>query len=346
MTDNRTLVRQFTDYLAHEVNASQRTVDSYGRILAVWTASLMADNGSHGPDTEPDLPLETFAGVTPTDLRAYTAEMTRRGLSVRTVHWHMSAIRSFYTYLCRYHGLTANPAADVQLARLPKRLPDFLLEGETLAALDDTAPSSDRSDRSDQSSSLTPDPSSLNLPPSPLNPKDRFNEVRDHLMVVMLYETGMRASELVGLEDSAVDITRLSLRVLGKRNKERTIPFGAHLAQEIVEYRRLRTDTVGVSATDTFFVRADGRPIYYAMLNKAVHAVLDGRVHARKRSPHALRHSFATDMLNHGADINAVQRLLGHASLGTTQIYTHVTYRELQNNYKLAHPRAQKHQEP
>ena len=333
MTANESLINRFIDYLRHEVNASPRTVDSYGRILGRWHSWLM-DNNLLTPD--PQAPLQTLStfdsqlsttlhSLTANDMRAWAASLARKGLSAKTVHWHMSAVRSFYTYLCRHHGFTVNPAADVTLAKIPKRLPDFILESETLAALDSEPAQTEATPQTDNRT---------------------FTEVRDHLMVTMLYETGMRASEMVGLLDSSVDTGRGTLRVLGKRNKERTIPFGEHLAAAIAEYRRLRAETVGVSATDTFFVRPDGRPIYYAILNKAVHAALDGRVHAKRRSPHALRHSFATDMLNHGADINAVQRLLGHSSLATTQIYTHVTYRELQNNYKLAHPRAQKNIEP
>lgn len=312
------IVNRFLDYMHHELNRSARTVASYGSVLDEWVHFVCGDN------------TETFdaATVTVNDIRAFAAAQGRRGVSARTVKWKLSALRSFYTYLCRYHGLTSNPAADVALAKVPVRLPEFLVESETMAALDADMPD--------------PSPADAVTPGNAPDAAADFTAVRNHLMVTMLYETGMRAAEMVGLEDSAVDTGRRVLRVLGKRNKERTIPIGDSLCAAIDRYRTLRADTVGTSATDTFFVRPDGQPIYYGLLNKAVHAVLDGRVNSARRSPHALRHSFATDMLNHGADINAVQRLMGHSSLATTQIYTHITYRELQNNYKLAHPRAQK----
>ncbi|MDE6131284.1 MAG: tyrosine-type recombinase/integrase, partial [Muribaculaceae bacterium] len=159
---------------------------------------------------------------------------------------------------------------------------------------------------------------------------------------IMFYTTGMRAAELIGLRDADVDTRRCELKVLGKRNKERIIPFGQELQEMIELYRTLREKEIPGLQADEFFVRPDGQPVYYVLVNKAVHSLLDGRVSATKRSPHVLRHSCATDMLNNGADLTAVQRLLGHASLATTQIYTHLSIRDLKNNYKLAHPRAQK----
>lgn len=300
------LVAQFIAYLSRELSYSKRTTDSYRKILNEWLAFVACVGKT-------DINELDLHSVTAGDIRAWAVEMSEHGTSVRTIRWKMSAVRSFFTYLCRYNEYTQNPAADVAMANLPKRLPQFLMQDETMRALSD----------------------------DDVNPND-FTEFRDHLMVTMLYETGMRASEIINLEDSAVDLSRHELRVIGKRNKERNIPIGNNLCKAIKHYRDLRTDTVGVSMTDTFFVRPNGQPIYYGLLNRVVHRALDGNVSSAKRSPHALRHSFATDMLNNGADINAVQRILGHASLATTQIYTHITYRELQTNYKLAHPRALK----
>ncbi|MDE6136087.1 MAG: tyrosine-type recombinase/integrase, partial [Muribaculaceae bacterium] len=170
---------------------------------------------------------------------------------------------------------------------------------------------------------------------------DDFEAMRAHMVMLLLYATGMRASELTGLRDADVDTTRRELKVLGKRNKERIIPFAEEVKQTIEQYRAVRDRIVGFTP-EYFAVRPSGEPLYYGLLNRIVHSQLDGSVHSAKRSPHVLRHSFATDMLNNGADLNAVQRLLGHASLATTQVYTHLSYRDLQNNYQLAHPRAQR----
>ena len=159
----------------------------------------------------------------------------------------------------------------------------------------------------------------------------------------MLYSTGMRAAELTGLRDTDVDLSARELKVLGKRNKERMIPFGEELAELIARYREARNSSFG--RCDTFFVLANGRPIYYKEVYRTVRAALEENgVHATRLSPHTLRHSFATDMLNNGSDLRAVQELLGHASLSTTQRYTHLTYRELKQNYQQAHPRAQKNE--
>lgn len=302
----KNLIDRFIDHLRYELNYSERTTASYATVLKEWRTFTVGA----GRDEDFD-PLT----VTVNDIRSWAALLAEQRLSAVTIRWKMSALRSFYAYLCRHHGARQNPAADLTLARAPRKLPSFLLQSETMAALDDSGIDS-----------------------------DDFTSVRDHLAVTMLYETGMRASELLALQDDDVDSARGELKVLGKRRKERIIPFGPALARAIDNYRCLRTDAVGISATDTFFVRSDGRPLYYGLLNKIVHTALDGRVNSTRRGPHALRHSFATDMLNNGADINAVQRLLGHSSLATTQIYTHITYRELQNNYKLAHPRALKHE--
>ncbi len=158
----------------------------------------------------------------------------------------------------------------------------------------------------------------------------------------MIYSTGLRCSEIQGLMDKDVDTARGELKVLGKRNKERIIPFGKELSDMITTYRKLRDGTVGSTCQNEFFVRESGEPLYRKLIYNVVHKALAGNTVASRQSPHVLRHSFATDMLNNGADLYAVQQLLGHQSLATTQVYTHITYRELKQNYQQAHPRALK----
>ncbi len=249
------------------------------------------------------------------DIRLWIAHMAEMGNSVGTIARRVQSLRSLYNYLVRKHGYTVNPAAGVRLPRRGQPLPAFLTQDESATAVDRAVDESAGS--------------------------DDFETVRDSLMLTMLYSTGMRASELLTLRDSAVDLGRGELKVLGKRNKERVIPFGSELAAMIRQYRRLR-DTSGGTYGE-FFVRPGGKPLYYGLLYRVVRRRLEesGATSIRK-SPHVLRHSFATDMLNNGADMRAVQELLGHASLATTQRYTHLTYRELKNNYLTAHPRAQK----
>lgn len=301
------LIHHFEDYIASELRLSGHTVKAYIDDLQRFASFCTGEGNENTFDP---------SAVTPSDVRAWAADMTANGVSTRSVRRRISSLRSFYRYLARRHNTSCDPTAGVVRARVPHTLPRFILPEQTARVLDKAEADT---------------------------PHDDFTAVRNELMVNMLYSTGMRAAELVGLTDIDVDTARGELKVLGKRNKERIIPFGDELADLIDLYRHLRASATGLSATDTFFVRPDGRPVYYQLVNRVVHGMLDGQVSSPKRSPHVLRHSFATDMLNNGADLNAVQRLLGHASLATTQIYTHLTYRELQNNYQLAHPRAKKH---
>ena len=159
----------------------------------------------------------------------------------------------------------------------------------------------------------------------------------------MFYTTGMRLNELITLKDVNVDTQRGELKVLGKRNKERLIPFGAELAREIERFRSIRRQAGVIPDKGLFYSRQNGQPLYPALVQRAIHKALAGHTHASRLSPHSLRHSFATDLLNNGANLRSVQQLLGHESLQTTQVYTHVTRRDLQHNYKLAHPRALNH---
>lgn len=248
--------------------------------------------------------------VTVSDLRSWIAHEARSGASPRTLRRKVQALRAFYKYLVKRHIAMTNPAAELKLSKLPGLLPSFIRPQETAAVLD-----------------------------APFG--NDFESIRDHLIMLMLYTTGIRASELIGLTDANVDVGRCELKVHGKRNKDRIIPFGKELAQSIDIYRQAKAREVG-SGTEAFFVRPSGEPLYYNLVNRVVHAALDGNVHSEKRSPHVMRHSFATDMLNNGADLPSLQQLLGHSSLATTQVYTHITYRELQQNYKQAHPRAAK----
>lgn len=248
--------------------------------------------------------------VTTSDLRQWIGSLGREGRSPRTIRRKASSLRSFFRFLMCHHGLKSNPASALTLAKIPKDLPVYIRPDDTARVLDDA-------------------------------PTDTFAELRDRLIIDLLYSTGIRCSELTGLLDRATDTSRGELKVLGKRNKERIIPFATEVRQHIESYRALRDRLLGYTP-EFFAVRPSGAPLYYGLLNRIVHAALDGSVHAARRSPHVLRHSFATDMLNNGADINAVQKLLGHASLATTQVYTHLSYRDLQNNYELAHPRAQR----
>lgn len=292
------LYESFLQYIRYELNMSAHTVLSYSTDLRQWEEFSLT---SFGEDYNP-----LKADVN--DLRMWVAKLARDKISQRSIRRKIQTLRALYRFLVKRRGATSNPAAELIPAPIHKNLPDVIRPDELEHILDSQIDTSS------------------------------FLEVRNRLIVNMLYSTGIRASELTGLTDSGVDTSQKELRVLGKRNKERVIPFGEELARLINGYLAVRP----LISPGTFFCDEEGNALKYYQLRAIVHGELDGRVTASKRSPHALRHSFATDMLNGGADITAVQKLLGHASLATTQIYTHLSYKELQNNYKLAHPRAQK----
>ncbi len=295
------LINSFLTYIRCELNYSAHTVLSYSKDLEQWREF---STGGHPDRFSP-------TDVTMSDIRVWVSHLASTGHSPRTIRRKVQSLRAFYRYLMRYHGVKNNPAADITLAKADKPLPVFIRAGETAQVIDESFD------------------------------EDNFTELRDKLIVVMFYTTGIRCAELVGLQDKNVDTSIGELKVLGKRNKERIIPFGNELKEMITKYRSLRDELTG-GTTDAFFVRPSGEPIYGKIAYDAVHTAFAGKAHATRLSPHVLRHSMATDMLNNGADLTAVQQILGHQSLATTQLYTHITYRELKQNYELAHPRALK----
>lgn len=310
------LVEEFLSYLKLELNYSQLTVDAYRRDLTQWAQFATGK----GADTITALDALEPMDVTTNDLRQWIGSLVKEGCTPRTIRRKASALRSFFRFLMRNHGLKANPASGLSLSRPAKELPVYIRSNETEHLLDEIAEQ---------------------------EPTD-FDDMRNRLIVEMFYTTGMRCQELVDLLDVNVDTHRGELKVHGKRNKERIIPFGEQLARSIEAYRKMRDSdpATAVNARDCdapFFVRKNGSAIYRKVAYNAVHTALTlGGIHATRLSPHVLRHSFATDMLNNGAQLSSVQQLLGHASLASTQVYTHITYRELKQNYKLAHPRALK----
>ena len=298
------LIHHFEDSIASELRLSGHTVKAYIDDLQRFASFCTGEGNENTFDP---------SAVTPSDVRAWAADMASNGVSTRSVRRRISSLRSFYRYLARRHNTSCDPTAGVVRARVPHTLPRFILPEQTARVLDKAEADT---------------------------PHDDFTAVRNELMVNMLYSTGMRAAELVGLTDIDVDTARGELKVLGKRNKERIIPFGEELRDMITLYRQLRDKHIAQPGPN-FFLRPSGQPLYRKLIYNITHNQL-ATAHASHKSPHILRHSFATDMLNNGADINAVQQLLGHASLATTQIYTHLTYSELKSNYQLAHPRALK----
>ena len=251
-----------------------------------------------------------LASVTASDIRSWLMERSAHGDSPATLRRRVQALRALFRYLLRKNLVNDNPASQVELAKLPKPLPKLVREKTVDTLLDAEVDLGD------------------------------FTQVRDRLIVMLFYETGIRLSELIGLQDAAVDTVKRELKVHGKRDKDRIVPFGDELCQWIGRYRGLRA---GVwPECSNLLVTAKGKPLYPQLVYRVVHGGLLAAGGTGKLSPHVLRHTFASVMLNNGAELNSVKELLGHESLAATQVYTHVTLRELQHNYELAHPRALK----
>ena len=204
--------------------------------------------------------------------------------------------------------MSKNPAAVLVLPKASKPLPKFFREEEMGRLLDDVMTG------------------------------DEFQDRRDKLIIDLFYQTGVRVSELVEIKDSDIDMGRGMLRVFGKRRKERLIPIGGKLLKEIEAYKAKRNTEVG--KTSELFVRKNGEKLYRRGVYDVVHRSLTKVSSLKKRSPHVLRHTFASTMLNNGADIYAVKALLGHSSLAATEVYTHSSFAKLIKTYKTAHPRA------
>ena len=294
----------YIKYIRYELNLSAHTVSSYVRDLSQFARFLAGKSADSSEGI--DLLMATRA-----DIRAWMVELSKERMQPRSIRRKAQALRSFYRW-AMVVGLTAdNPAADLHLAKPAKRLPQYVRDTDMERILDATEPE-----------------------------PDDFVAVRNHLIIDLLYQTGIRRAELISLRDADVDTAARRIKVMGKRAKERIVPIGDDLAAHIDTYRALRDDLAG-GPTEAFFTRPTGLSLYPSLVYKIVHEALASAA-VKQRSPHTLRHSFASAMLNNGAELNSVKTLLGHASLAATQVYTHITISELQQNYQLAHPRASK----
>lgn len=293
-------LENFLRYLRYEKNYSSYTVLFYQRDLEQFRQFRQELRS----DAQ-EMPVESD------DVRNWVMWLGEQGYSPKTISRKISALRSYYKYVQVADEVESNPVADVKLPRVKKQLPSFV--------------------RPDSMNELLKEENMENA---------GFSDLRDILVVAMLYETGIRRAELVGLQDVAVDNRVCEMRVLGKRNKERVIPYGEHLRRAIDRYRKVRDEQVG--KCKSFFVLDNGEPIYDKYVYRVVRQALGAVTTLKKKSPHVLRHTFASAMLNGGAGINSVKELLGHSSLASTEVYTHITFEQLKQSYKQAHPRAEK----
>ena len=245
-----------------------------------------------------------------TDLiRDWMESLMDKGNTASTINKKLSALRSFYRFALKRNLVEKDPAHCITGPKKSKPLPQFLREGEMDRLLD------------------------------ALEWKDNYKEVRARTILILFYEAGLRRSELTGLDDEDVDFSVGQLKVTGKRNKQRIIPFGAELGEALAGYMTIR-DAQMVKNSKALFLSDKGERMTGDQVYAIVHKYLTAVTSLKKRSPHVLRHTFATAMLNNGAGLESIKKLLGHESVSTTEIYAHTTFEQLKRVYKEAHPRA------
>jgi len=242
-------------------------------------------------------------------LRGWIASLVESNISPKSVNRKIACLRSFYKYLIKQGHLSVNPAEKLKVLKTQKRLPVFVKENELQDLLNHVAF------------------------------ENNFQGLRDRLIIELLYGSGIRLSELLGLKDMDIQWQKQTIKVLGKRNKERIIPFSNYLVNIIKEYQQARNKEIGKHNENFLLLTNSGEPAYPGLVQATVKKYLS-LTNVEKRSPHVLRHTYATHLLNKGAEINAVKDLLGHSSLAATQVYTHNTMEKLKKAFEQAHPKA------
>ena len=299
-------IQSFLNYLKFEKRYSHHTIISYETDLREFFGYLDSKYGN--------LALKN---INHPIVRGWLAGLKEQRLTSKSVNRKISTLRSFFKYQLRTGKLEVSPMVSVIAPKNAKRLPVFIKEQETRELINTLS-----------------------------NASEDWKTLNAKMLIVMLYSTGMRISELINLRERQLDSDRSQIKVLGKGNKERIIPVSREMVKNIDEYRRLkkkefvRKDSFGEKTDDVLLVTEKGKKLYPKYAYLLVRKHLDEAGTLDKKSPHVLRHTFATHLMNGGADLNAVKELLGHSSLASTQVYTHNSIEKLKNVYKKAHPKA------
>ena len=293
------MIEDFLDHLRYERNRSDLTVSNYERSLR--------DFESYFKNRESHLSWES---VDSDLIRDWMESMMDKGDMASTVDNRLSAVRSFFRFALSRGLVASDPAHSVRGPKKKKPLPQFVREDDMDRLMD-----------------------------LPEMWSDSYKDVRARTIILLFYTTGIRLAELIGLNDQDVDFVNRQLKVTGKRNKQRIVPFGEELEQALRVYMSQR-DEQPMKQDAALFLSDKGCRVTRAQVGQMVKAGLSRVTTMKKRSPHVLRHTFATAMLNNGAGLESVRKLLGHESVATTEIYTHTTFEQLKRVYKDAHPRA------
>lgn len=256
-----------------------------------------------------------FSGTTSAEanyglVRSWVVSLVEAKLDTRSINRKIACLRSYYKFLMRQEIIDSDPMVKIKILKTKKKLPHFVNEQDIVKLLDNV-----------------------------IFPAD-YEGLRDRLIFELFYGTGMRLAELITLKENYVNLGDRTIRVLGKRNKERVIPFSSHLVSIIKEYQRVRNKDVEKKDHGYLLVTESGEPLYPMLVNRTVKKYMKLFTSVEKKSPHVLRHTYATHLLNKGAEINAVKDLLGHSSLAATQVYTHNSMEKLKKVFDQAHPKA------
>lgn len=302
-------LERFIRYIKFEKRYSPHTVSAYQSDLDQFVAFL---NNPEKKTPAPDPVITHPSQITHYHIRNWMVEMMNHKILARSINRKIATLRKYFKFLLQEGEIEINPASKINTPRIPKNLPVVVEDARLTQMLDDNIVfSSD------------------------------FKGMRDKLIIEMLFGTGMRLSEMMGVKDSDINIYEGTIKVLGKRNKERIIPVNSELKLLIVEYQELKKKQNFFHNNSTTLIVTDkGANAYGKLIYLTVQKYLSYISTQTKRSPHVLRHTFATSLLNRGADLNAIKELLGHANLSATQIYTHNSVERLKSIYKQAHPKA------
>lgn len=295
-------IKDFIDYLQFERNYSRKTIEEYQADLEAFKRFYEA--------IDKDL---TWAEMPADIIRQWVVEMMDNGNAATSVRRRLSSLRSFYKFLLRRKLVTRDPVHNMPGPKVEKKLPAYVRETEMDRLFDGDFFGDD------------------------------YKGCRDRMILLTFYSTGMRLSELVGLTDKDVDLDQMQLKVTGKRNKQRIIPYGDEFGDSLRQYLAERdafAQQFASECTNLFLDERNGQQMSPVRVRNIVKKYLSLVTTQQRNSPHVLRHTFATAMLNHKADLQSVKELLGHESLSTTEIYTHTTFEQLKEMYNQAHPRA------
>lgn len=303
------IVEKFIEYIKVEKRYSPRTVALYEGALADFYGYLFPEE-ELATIAEQDL----LAALNTTHIRGFIAQGLESGLSPRSMNLKLSALSSYCNYLVAASLLDSNPAKRVFRPKEGAKIPEFYTEGALEKYFEE-----------------------------PLPEGATFHKLRNRAMILIMYSTGMRRSEIVGLKRGNFDIGRKVFHIVGKGDKLREIPVPISVCEEILLYLKRIKEEFPEGTDGKFFVTDKGKAVYPVFVDKVVKEELGGLDgFSGRKSPHVLRHSIATHLMNHGADLNSIKEMLGHSSLAATQVYTHTSFEQLKNTFLTAHPRAKK----